>query len=465
MAASFLVAALTLVTLQVVLLTITLFSELLCLCLLFATILSAERSVELDLRERDAAAWALARVAGGTRVSDTQRRFADSWCSSAVLLDEKETAPCAVVSSPALPLAAGWHVWTFLHAGPGNDATNASYIGEYLRIIRVNGLWSNFLKQFASFSGAVAENAAPGFIEFVAGLPLYHLALAAAISGGIRIGRSRSWPLYLIFSALYCFMVLLWWFEGMTRLIIPAWPMLLAGMSEEAAHLATLFEKSMARSAFWSQKFSLWRSLPRWGLVALGLATVFRNDLIAQNRIAIVMRDERQLRMEDEVAFAWISAEPKLRIPSCWHGKTDHFAVHRRGRFTQPVHRCHAANAAIQGRLRFLLRSSARIHARTSPGAAIGSRRPLQPQRFPGCGRIFSRFETRIQFAVRAHLQLPHSTMKLAPTHLVAPVAKKVPHATTIHGDTRIDNYFWLRDREAIPYVRIWKPKTATPRR
>ncbi|MDG2881674.1 oligopeptidase B, partial [Vibrio parahaemolyticus] len=29
-----------------------------------------------------------------------------------------------------------------------------------------------------------------------------------------------------------------------------------------------------------------------------------------------------------------------------------------------------------------------------------------------------------------------------------APVAKKVPHAMTIHGDTRVDNYYWMRDDE-----------------
>lgn len=38
-------------------------------------------------------------------------------------------------------------------------------------------------------------------------------------------------------------------------------------------------------------------------------------------------------------------------------------------------------------------------------------------------------------------------------SHLIAqqtqaPVAKKVPHAMTIHGDTRIDNYYWMRDDE-----------------
>ena len=29
------------------------------------------------------------------------------------------------------------------------------------------------------------------------------------------------------------------------------------------------------------------------------------------------------------------------------------------------------------------------------------------------------------------------------------PVAKIVPHPITVHGDTRIDNYFWMRDRES----------------
>ena len=29
-----------------------------------------------------------------------------------------------------------------------------------------------------------------------------------------------------------------------------------------------------------------------------------------------------------------------------------------------------------------------------------------------------------------------------------APVAEKVPHEMTIHGDTRIDNYYWMRDDE-----------------
>ena len=36
------------------------------------------------------------------------------------------------------------------------------------------------------------------------------------------------------------------------------------------------------------------------------------------------------------------------------------------------------------------------------------------------------------------------------------PVAKIVPKEITVHGDTRVDNYFWLRDRsdpDVIAYL------------
>ena len=36
------------------------------------------------------------------------------------------------------------------------------------------------------------------------------------------------------------------------------------------------------------------------------------------------------------------------------------------------------------------------------------------------------------------------------------PLAKIVPKQITLHGDTRVDNYFWLRDRsdpDVIPYL------------
>ena len=34
------------------------------------------------------------------------------------------------------------------------------------------------------------------------------------------------------------------------------------------------------------------------------------------------------------------------------------------------------------------------------------------------------------------------------PADVEAPIAEKIPHEMTIHGDTRIDNYFWMNERE-----------------
>nr|WP_231571529.1 MULTISPECIES: S9 family peptidase [Xenorhabdus] len=49
---------------------------------------------------------------------------------------------------------------------------------------------------------------------------------------------------------------------------------------------------------------------------------------------------------------------------------------------------------------------------------------------------------------------------------MVPPMAKKQPHAITIHGDTRIDNYYWLRDdnrqdKEVIDYLTAENKHTA----
>ncbi|MBC8944507.1 S9 family peptidase [Xenorhabdus indica] len=50
--------------------------------------------------------------------------------------------------------------------------------------------------------------------------------------------------------------------------------------------------------------------------------------------------------------------------------------------------------------------------------------------------------------------------------NMVPPMAKKQPHAITIHGDTRIDNYYWLRDdnrqdKEVIDYLTAENKHTA----
>ena len=46
-------------------------------------------------------------------------------------------------------------------------------------------------------------------------------------------------------------------------------------------------------------------------------------------------------------------------------------------------------------------------------------------------------------------------------TELKPPVAKKVPKSSTIHGDTRVDNYAWLRNRKDPQVIDYLKAETA----
>src|SRR6202795_4799180 len=41
------------------------------------------------------------------------------------------------------------------------------------------------------------------------------------------------------------------------------------------------------------------------------------------------------------------------------------------------------------------------------------------------------------------------------------PVAKIVPHSMTVHGDTRVDNYFWLRDRNDLDTIAYLEAENA----
>src|SRR5258708_16911759 len=59
-------------------------------------------------------------------------------------------------------------------------------------------------------------------------------------------------------------------------------------------------------------------------------------------------------------------------------------------------------------------------------------------------------------FAVKLPIFLLFLTILLGDDKLAPPVAKPVPHSVTLHGDTREDPYFWLRDRtnpEVIHYL------------
>jgi hypothetical protein len=305
---AFLVAAFTLVMLSMVGVTITLLSELLCFCFLFAAMLAIQRSVEV---EETSVAAALALAAGslvGLAYLARTAVLPMLLAAPAFYLLRKRLRLGVFFLASALPVAGSWQWWTFAHPAPGPDPTNASYLSEYARMIGVHGLQSNVLHQLASLSAAAAENFLPGLMRFLLGLPLYHVVLAAAIAGCIRMGRRRNWPVYFLFSAWYIVMLLFWWYQGLSRLILPVWPLLLAGIAEEASHVARLCKNAMARSSFWSSKPLWWRQMPRWALIAIGLVIIAGNGRFCWRWVDSAIAEERRLRIQDQSAFSWIAS-------------------------------------------------------------------------------------------------------------------------------------------------------------
>src|SRR5580693_1962354 len=41
------------------------------------------------------------------------------------------------------------------------------------------------------------------------------------------------------------------------------------------------------------------------------------------------------------------------------------------------------------------------------------------------------------------------------------PIAKKIPHITTIHGERLVDNYYWLREKESPEVLAYLKAEDA----
>jgi oligopeptidase B len=68
------------------------------------------------------------------------------------------------------------------------------------------------------------------------------------------------------------------------------------------------------------------------------------------------------------------------------------------------------------------------------------------------------------RYVLPALLAVPAGLFGIDPKDATPPVAKTVPHETKIHGDTRVDDYFWLRDKknpEVIKYLEAENAYTA----
>src|SRR5262245_30024667 len=73
---------------------------------------------------------------------------------------------------------------------------------------------------------------------------------------------------------------------------------------------------------------------------------------------------------------------------------------------------------------------------------------------------------SRFRFALALALLVPPvAAVALDPNAAAPPVAKKVPHKLEQHGDVRIDDFFWIKDKtnkDVLKYLEAENAYTAT---
>ena len=166
----------------------------------------------------------------------------------AYLLFKKELSRAIAFAAAMLPFIAGWMLWTRAHAFPTHDPT-LLYYTDYVRYQFLNVgfdnlavvLWKN-VDQILYGMGSLVL---PKVVDSLPVKILTQVIAVAMISGIVRLARRRIALDYALFALVSTGILMLWHFPPNERFVLPLYPLLLAGLVTELAHLA-----KMLRAAF-----------------------------------------------------------------------------------------------------------------------------------------------------------------------------------------------------------------------
>ncbi len=317
---SVLLAALTLVTFHMVLVAATLMSELLFCCFLIAALLALEHAGSLPAGT-SSTRWALAGGALTALAYLTRSAAAPLYLVVPVFFFLRKRNPLTLAFAAfAVPPALLWHAWSYTHASKVLDPVNSGYLQEYFRIIGATGLWGHIGQQFATLSLAASEGLFAGISNLlgetslpqpllVIGTAACVLVLVTGLAGCIRLGRARQWPLAVLFTFLYLLQIVVWWFDGLGRLMLPVWPLILLGVSQEATQFLAALAKSLAGRRASPERLAGWNAHLLWIAAGAAVALILHNDIYATQRMTQIVRESFTTRRLDEEIFQRVKSE------------------------------------------------------------------------------------------------------------------------------------------------------------
>jgi len=215
----------------------------------------------------------------------------------------------AVFFCAMLPAVAAWMFWAGHHMTGARDIVSlyyTNYLGYQIYNIGWRDLplvmWKNLDGVFSGIAGLLIFDLA----KSVFGMHLSRFLAIGAIAGVVRLARRRGVTTYHGFAALYTAVLLVWHFPPNERFMLPLFPLLLAGIASELAHL-----RSVIRSAW--QKGAANRRVAA-GMIAAAATLagfgIMRNAGAIFQEFPEIIEQHREVLASNRAAFAWIAQHP-----------------------------------------------------------------------------------------------------------------------------------------------------------
>jgi hypothetical protein len=205
-----------------------------------------------------------------------------------------------------LPGIAAWSLWVRAHLTHATDIVSLYYT-DYMGYRRLClgwrdlplVIWKNLDGMLHGTTGLVFS----GLTDNPMGMYLSRFLAIGAIVGTVRMARQRNISPYHWFAIAYAGILLVWHFPPNERFMLPVFPLLLAGLATEMAHLAWTMKKCWARNTS--------NRAVATGLVA-GLAAVVGLGIALNVRTLFyefpgIIEQHRTVLASKLAAFRWLS--------------------------------------------------------------------------------------------------------------------------------------------------------------
>jgi 4-amino-4-deoxy-L-arabinose transferase-like glycosyltransferase len=283
-----------------------LISELFFTVLLLLALLLVDRAAEQDAGTVTAiAAGIIAGLAYLTRTAGIILL-----ASGFLFLWLRKQRPRAITFAAAmLPFILAWTLWGRLHQLPTTDPDliyYTSYLGEQFNNVTLTSLplflWKNLDGLLSGLGSLVLPQVlGVGFLKILA-----EVIAVAMIAGVVRLVRRGDGLHYALFAAMSCVVLLLWHFPPNERLVLPLFPLALAGLLVELEHFFRLMGAGLKHREIGQKVVA--------GLMIAIAVVIFAGSLTLQvftgiNLIPDATRAQRKANVPNRAAYAWIRAK------------------------------------------------------------------------------------------------------------------------------------------------------------